>query len=256
MGLDSFSLRGRTALVTGASSGIGNGVARGLAQAGATVVAAARRRDKLEKLVKDIEQEGGLAMAASIDVTDNNTIDTALDQAQEELGVIDIVVNNAGVADAKPFLKTEDESYDFVMDTNVKGVWQVTQAAVRRMVDAGTPGSIVNISSLLGLGAQSGYASYCASKGAVIQLTRAMALDLARYNIRVNAIAPGWFVTEINQDFLMSGDGQAYLKKTPARRAGEIQELVGPIILLCSEAGSFVNGVVLPVDGSHSIALI
>ena len=256
MGLDSFSLKGRTALVTGASSGIGNGVARGLAQAGATVVVAARRRDKLEKLVKDIEQEGGLAMAASMDVTDNNTINTALDQAQEKLGVIDIVVNNAGVADAKPFLKTEDESYDFVMDTNVKGVWQVTQAAVRRMVDAGTPGSIVNISSLLGLGAQSGYTSYCASKGAVIQLTRAMALDLARYNIRVNAIAPGWFVTEINQDFLMSGDGQAYLKKTPARRAGEIQELVGPIILLCSEAGSFVNGVVLPVDGAHSIALI
>jgi NAD(P)-dependent dehydrogenase (short-subunit alcohol dehydrogenase family) len=256
MGLDSFSLKGRTALVTGASSGIGNGVARGLAQAGAAVVVAARRRDKLEKLVKEIEQEGGLAMAASLDVTDNNTINTALDQAQEKFGVIDIVVNNAGVGDAKHFLKMEDESYDFVMDTNVKGVWQVSQAAVRRMVDAGTPGSIVNISSLLGLGAQSGYSSYCTSKGAVIQLTRAMALDLARYNIRVNSIAPGWFVTEMNQDFLMSGDGQAYLKKTPARRAGEIQELVGPIILLCSEAGSFVNGVVLPVDGAHSIALI
>ncbi|NOR67184.1 MAG: glucose 1-dehydrogenase [Woeseiaceae bacterium] len=256
MGLDSFSLKGRTALVTGASSGIGNGVARGLAQAGAAVVVAARRRDKLEKLVKEIEQDGGLAMAASLDVTDNNSINTALNQAQEKFGVIDIVVNNAGVGDAKHFLKMEDESYDFVMDTNVKGVWQVSQAAVRRMVDAGTPGSIVNISSLLGLRAQPGYSSYCASKGAVIQLTRAMALDLARYNIRVNAIAPGWFVTEINQDFLMSGDGQAYLKKTPARRAGEIQELVGPIILLCSEAGSFVNGVVLPVDGAHSIALI
>jgi NAD(P)-dependent dehydrogenase (short-subunit alcohol dehydrogenase family) len=256
MGLDSFSLKGRTALVTGASSGIGNGVARGLAQAGAAVVVAARRRDKLETLVKDIEQEGGLAMAASLDVTDNNNIHTALDQAQEKFGVIDIVINNAGVADAKHFLKTEDESYDFVMDTNVKGVWQVSQAAVRRMVDAGTPGSIVNISSLLGLSAQSGYSSYCTSKGAVIQLTRAMAMDLARYNIRVNSIAPGWFVTEMNQDFIMSGDGQAYLKKTPARRAGEIQELVGPIILLCSEAGSFVNGVVLPVDGAHSIALI
>ncbi len=256
MVLDEFSLNGKIALVTGASSGIGHAVARGLAQAGAAVVAAARRIEHLERLAAEIEAEGGQAMAVRIDVTDKDSIRLALDQAEARFGVVDVVINNAGVADPKPFLKTEDESRDSIMDTNFKGVWNIARQTAQRMVDAAKPGSIVNIASVLGLGARSGYTAYCASKGAVVQLTRAMALDLGRYNIRVNGIAPGWFVTEINEDYLLSGEGQDFLIRTPARRAGNVQELLGPVIMLSSDAGSFVNGVILPVDGAHTAALI
>lgn len=256
MNLDQFSLAGKIALVTGASSGIGDSVARGLAAAGAIIIAGARRVDRLEQLVAEIEADGGQAMAVRIDVTDRKNIEQALDAAEAKFGVIDTVINNAGVADSKPFLETGADSRDFVMDTNFKGVWDVAQQTAQRMVNADKPGSIINIASVLGLGAQVGLTSYCASKGAVVQLTRSMALDLGRYNIRVNAIAPGWFVTEINENFLHSESGQAFLKRTPARRAGQVEELVGPIIMLASEAGSFVNGAILAVDGAHSAALI
>jgi len=254
--LDQFSLHGKIALVTGASSGIGHAVARGLAQAGASVVAAARRVERLERLASEIEAEGGQALAVRIDVTDNESIGLALDLAEARFGVVDVVINNAGVADPRPFLETEDESRDFIMDTNFKGVWNIARQTAQRMVAAGKPGSIVNIASVLGLGAISGYTAYCSSKGAVVQLTRSMAMDLGRYNIRVNAIAPGWFVTEINDDFLLTEKGQEFLKRTPARRAGQVGELLGPVIMLASDAGSFVNGVILPVDGAHSAALI
>ncbi|MCW8926940.1 MAG: SDR family oxidoreductase, partial [Xanthomonadales bacterium] len=256
VGHDRFALNENTALVTGASSGIGHGVAKGLASAGAAVIAAARRIDRLDGLVSEIEAEGGRAMAVRMDVTDKDNIEQALDAAEGRFGVADIVINNAGVADSQAFLDTPDENRDFVMDTNFKGVWNVAQATARRMAKAGKPGSIVNIASVLGLGARAGLSAYCASKGAVVQLTRSMALDLARHDIRVNAIAPGWFVTEINEGFLNTEAGQAFLKRTPAQRPGEVEELVGPIIMLASRAGSFVNGAVLPVDGAHSAALI
>jgi NAD(P)-dependent dehydrogenase (short-subunit alcohol dehydrogenase family) len=253
---DQFSLYGKVALVTGASSGIGHAVAKGLAQAGAAVVAGARRVERLERLAAEIDADGGRAMAVRIDVTDNESIGLAMDQAQARFGVVDVVINNAGVADARPFLETEDDSRDFIMDTNFKGVWNIARQTAKRMVAAGKPGSIINIASVLGLGARSGYTAYCASKGAVVQLTRSMAMDLGRYDIRVNAIAPGWFVTEINEEYLLSEQGQEFLTRTPARRAGYVEELLGPVILLASDAGSFVNGVILPVDGAHSAALI
>ncbi len=256
MGINSFSLDGNIALVTGASSGIGHGVAKGLAQAGATIIAAARRTDRLEQLITEIETAGGQAMPVFIDVTDKNSITQALDQAEKQFGVIDVVINNAGVADPKPFLNTDEENLDFIMDTNFKGVWNIAQETAQRMVKAEKSGSIINIASILGLGAQSGYTAYCSSKGAVVQLTRSMAMDLSRYGIRVNAIAPGWFTTEMNESFMTSEQGLAYLKQTPARRTGNIEELIGPIIMLASSAGSFVNGTVLPVDGAHSVALI
>lgn len=256
MNLLQFSLRGKIALVTGASSGIGHSVAKGLAHAGATIIAAARRIDRLEQLVAEIEAGGGQAMAVRLDVTDQDNINQALDQAEAQFGVIDVVINNAGVADPKSFLNTSDESRDFIMDTNFKGVWNIAQQTAQRMVKAGKSGSIINIASVLGLGATWGSTTYCASKGAVVQLTRSMALDLGRHNIRVNAIAPGWFVTEMNEEFLYSEPGQAFLNRTPARRAGKVEELVGPIVMLASEAGAFVNGAILPVDGAHSAALI
>lgn len=252
--LDSFSLQGKIALITGASSGIGATVAEGLARCGAKVVAAARRKDRLDQLVKTIREQGGEAIAVSVDVTDRGSIAAALDEAQAAFGTVNVVINNAGVASPKNFVKIEDEDRDFVMHTNFNGVWNVAQESARRMIAANSGGSIVNIASVLGLTAKPGQTSYCASKGAVVQLTRAMSLDLMKHNIRVNAIAPGWFKTEINEDYFNSPAGQEYVERMPAKRLGQLPELVGPIVMLCSDAASFVNGAVLPVDGSISIA--
>lgn len=252
----SFSLEGKIALVTGASSGIGREVAKGLAESGATVVAAARRADKLKDLVAEIEAAGSKAIAVNMDVTSRDSVNAAFAEVEKQLGVVEILVNNAGVADPKNFLRTDESSRDFVMGANFNGVWNVAQEAAQRMVDAGKPGSIINIASILALGVQAGQSAYSASKGAVAQLTRNMAIDLMKHNIRVNAIAPGWFKTEMNQDYFNSPEGEAYIQRMPARRLGQPSELVGPIILLASEAGSFLNGAVLPVDGAISVVMI
>ena len=250
MSATSFSLDGRIALVTGASSGIGRALAKGLSRAGAKVIAVARRSDRLEYPVRAIELEGGAALAAQADVPDPESIGRAFDLAEKTFGTVDVVISNAGISDACNFLKTEPAKRDAVLDTNVKGVWNVGQTAARRMVSAGREGSIINIASVLGLGAQPGLASYCASKGAVIQLTRTMALDLMKHGIRVNAVAPGWFNTEMNQEFFASEVGKDYVQRMPARRLGELEELVGPVLLLASDAGSFMNGSVVVVDGA------
>lgn len=249
-----FSLTNRTALVTGASSGIGAVLAKGLASAGATVVLAARRAEPMERLVDEIEQSGGRAVAVTMDVTRRQHIRQAFDLAERAVGTIDLVINNAGMAAPKNFARISDEERDQIMNTNFNGVWNVAQEAAQRMIQAGKGGSIINVSSVLGLLAKSGQTSYCASKGAVIQLTRAMALDLMQHNIRVNAIAPGWFQTNINATYFETMAGQQQILRMPARRLGHLQELIGPVILLCSEAGSFINGVVLPVDGAISVA--
>lgn len=248
-----FTLQGKIALVTGASSGLGASLAKGLATAGATIVAAARRTERLAELVNNIEHAGGKAIAVKMDVTDRDSVNAAFAEAQEKVGVIDIIINNAGVADPKHFLKIDEASRDFVMNTNVNGVWNVAQEGAQRMVTAGKTGSIINIASVLGLTAQPGQTAYCASKGAVIQLTRTLSLDLMRYGIRVNAIAPGWFKTEINEDFFNSPAGQDYIKRMPAKRLGNVDELIGPVVLLAGDSASFVNGAVLPVDGAISV---
>lgn len=250
MSLPQFSLEGRNALVTGASSGIGRCLALGLAEAGANIIVAARRQERLAELVQEIEAQGGKALAVSMDVTNKDSIQSAYDQAESTFGTVDVIVNNAGVADAKNFLKIDDESLDFVMDTNFKGVWHVAQEGAKRLVAADKPGSIINISSVLGITAKYGQSAYCASKGAVVQLSRSMALDLMANNIRVNAIAPGWFKTEINTAYFDSPAGQEYVTRMPAKRLGKLEELVGPVILLASDAGSFITGTVLPVDGA------
>lgn len=254
--LDRFRLDGRTALITGASSGIGAALARGLADAGATVVPAARRIDRLEALAKEIEASGGRALPVELDVTQPASISAAFDRVEREVGPVDTLINNAGIAEPQKFFSTNRESLDRIVATNFTGPWDMCQTMAQRLAAAKRPGSIVNISSILGLGVGVGYASYASSKGALIQLTRSLALEFVPLGIRVNAIAPGWFVSEMNAEYFGSPQGQAHTARLPPRRTGELPELVGPVLLLVSEAGSYVNGVVLPVDGGHSIALV
>ncbi|MDE2621280.1 MAG: SDR family oxidoreductase [Sphingomonadales bacterium] len=245
--LEKFSLAGKTALVTGASSGIGYVVAKGLAEAGANVVAAARRKDRVVDLAAEI---GGSALAVAMDVTDKASIAAAYDEAEWQFGVIDVIINNAGISAPMNFMKMDDAARDAVFDTNFKGTWDVAHEGARRLIAAGKGGSIVNVSSVLGLAVQPGQTAYCSSKGATIQLTRAMSIDLMKHGIRVNTVAPGWFKTELNAEFFETGAGLDYIQRMPAKRLGELDELVGPIILLASAAGSFMNGSVLVVDGA------
>lgn len=246
-----LSLQGETVLVTGASSGLGEHFARVAARAGGAVAIGARRRDRLEALVTELRESGAAACAVSLDVTSDDSVTAALDAVEAELGPISVLVNNAGVADARYCLKVDEASWDFVMNTNIKGVWRIAQALARRCVARGSGCSIVNIASILGLRVGFGQSTYATSKAAVVQLTRSLALELGGRGIRVNALCPGYFCTEINADFLGSEEGQGMLAETPAGRAGELRELDGALLLLAGRAGSFINGVALPVDGGH-----
>ena len=246
-----FDLSSKVALVTGASSGLGAHFAKVLANAGAKVVVGARRADKLDKLVNDINKSGGDASAVSLDVTQAASIQAALDTAEANYGVVDILVNNAGVADSKRFVNVEESSFDFVMDTNLKGAWQTAQAVAQRLLNQKKAGSIINISSILGLGVTLGESTYAISKAAVVQMTKATAMELTSKNIRVNAICPGYFKTEMNADFFETEQGAAFVANTPAKRLGELKELDGLLLLLSSDASSFMTGTAIPVDGGH-----
>lgn len=254
--LKQFRLDGRVTLITGASSGIGAALAEGLAAAGGRIVLAARRTDRTQALAGKIRASGGEALSVSLDVTSTDSIKHAFDEVEAAFGVPTIVVNNAGVAEGKSFLKTSRESLEWTMDTNFFGVWEMCQEAARRLVAARKSGSLINVASVLGMGSAVGYSSYSASKGALIQLTRTLALEFVKHGIRVNALAPGWFVSEMNQEFFASDAGKAYAQRIPPGRTGELSELVGPVLLLASDAGSYINGTVLAVDGGHHAALV
>lgn len=251
-----FRLDGKTALITGASSGIGAELARAFAAAGAAVALAARRRDRLAVLESEIRAGGGRAISVELDVTAREALPKIFDSIEAELGTADVIVNNAGVAAPASFLKTAPEAFRSTMNTNFDAAWHVTQEAARRLVAARQPGSIINVASVLALGSGVGYAAYSASKSALVSLTESLALEFVRYGIRVNAIAPGWFVTEMNSEYFATEAGAEYLKKIPPGRAGRLTELIGPALLLASDAGSYVNGVTLPVDGGHAVALV
>ncbi|MEO1568659.1 MAG: SDR family oxidoreductase [Pseudomonadota bacterium] len=240
-------LTGKTALVTGASSGFGAHFTRVLAAAGATVIAAARREDKLTALTRDVEAAGGRAAPLVLDVSDHRAVQAAF----ENLGAVDIVVNNAGVSGASPALDVPPDEWDWVYGVNTRGVWFVAQAAAQRMVASKKSGSIINIASITGLRPAAGNTAYASSKAAVIQMTRNLALDWARYGIRVNALAPGYFKTDINDAFLESDYGKALVKRVPQRRTGDYEELSGPLLLLASDASSYMTGSVIAVDGGH-----
>jgi NAD(P)-dependent dehydrogenase (short-subunit alcohol dehydrogenase family) len=254
--LAQFRLDGHVALVTGASSGIGTAIAAAFAAAGAHVVLAARRLERLQALEARIRERGHRATSVALDVTQPQQVRAAFDAIERAAGVVDVLVNNAGVAEPRTVLKTARDSLVRTLDINFVSAWDIAREAASRLIAAQRPGSIINVSSVLASGSAVGYAAYSASKAALEQLTTTLALELVRSRIRVNAIAPGWFVTEMNEQFFASPDGEAYRRKLPAGRTGEISELVGPALLLASAAGSYINGAVLPVDGGHRVALI
>jgi NAD(P)-dependent dehydrogenase (short-subunit alcohol dehydrogenase family) len=254
--LPDFRLDGKIALVTGASSGIGSRLAEGFAAAGATVILVARRPDRLQVVADRINGRGGRAVPLTLDVTDRAAITTAFDHITGTTGLVDVLVNNAGMAAPSVFLKTSPETRDITLSTNFTSAWDVSAEAAKHLVAAGRPGCIINITSVLGMGVGVGYSAYAASKAALAQLTRSMALEFVRHRIRVNALAPGWFVTEMNAEYFATVAGRDYLNAIPPGRAGQLDELLGPALLLASDAGSFVNGVILPVDGAHHVALV
>jgi NAD(P)-dependent dehydrogenase (short-subunit alcohol dehydrogenase family) len=246
-----FDLSGRTALVTGASSGLGRHFAALLARHGASVVLAARRLEALETLRDEIAGSGGSARVLALDVADGGAVRSAIGRLD---AAPDILVNNAGLSGDGPALELSEEGWDRVLDTNLKGAFLVAQAVARGLRDAGRPGAIVNIASILGLRVGGGVSAYAASKAGLVQLTKAMALEWARHRIRVNALCPGYIETDINRDFFASDAGQALIRRIPQRRLGTMSELDAPLLLLASDAGSYITGATLAVDGGHLVS--
>jgi NAD(P)-dependent dehydrogenase (short-subunit alcohol dehydrogenase family) len=248
-----LTLEGHTALVTGANGGLGSHFALTLAKAGAKVAVAARRVESLREVEAQIRAGGGTAHAVALDATRRDSVAQAFEAAERALGPVTVVVNNAGVAVTKPLLEHTDEDWDAVVGVNLTGAWRVAQEAARHMVRHQRGGSIVNIASILGLRVSAQVPSYAASKAALIQLTKAMALELARHRIRVNALAPGYVETSINREFFASEAGQALVKRIPQRRIGNPEELDAALLLFASDAGAYATGSVLAIDGGHLV---
>jgi 3-oxoacyl-[acyl-carrier protein] reductase len=252
---DIFDLHGRVALVTGASSGLGVRFAQCLAENGAAVVLVARRADRLDGVVAQIEKAGGKAIAVEADVRDRVAMAAAFDAAEKAFGTVTILVNNAGVVSAGRAVDLAEEEWRRILSTNLDAVFFCAQEAARRMLAAGKPGAIVNIASVLGFGVDKGVIAYATAKAGVIQLTKALALELAFKGIRVNAIAPGWIVTELNRDYLQSERGTTLRREIPIGRFGEERDLDGPLLLLASDAGRFVTCATIVADGGQMVAL-
>ncbi|MGI9568621.1 MAG: SDR family NAD(P)-dependent oxidoreductase [Desulfobulbia bacterium] len=253
---DLFDLSGEVALVTGASSGLGRNFAKVLAAHGADVVLAARRIDRLEELKSEIEQDGARAECVALDVAERGQIAPAFDAAEATFGTVSILLNNAGIADQQMVLEMPEKSWRRVMDVNLDGVWFTAQEAAKRMAAAGKAGSIINIGSVLSLRVAPGLSSYAVAKAGVAQLTKAMAVELAKNYIRVNAIAPGYILTEINDKFFATAAGEEMIQTIPQRRIGDPSDLDGTVLLLASnKASGFMTGSIVAVDGGHMLNL-
>ncbi|MGE0564899.1 MAG: SDR family NAD(P)-dependent oxidoreductase [Pseudolabrys sp.] len=253
---DLFSLKGKVALVTGASSGLGQQFARALAANGAAVALVARRADRLEAFKAELEKGGAKAVAIAADVTKRDDMVRAFDAAEKALGPVTTLVNNAGVAQASiRATDVTEEEWRRVLSVDLDAVFYWSQEGARRMLAAGTKGAIINIASVLGFGAHKGVAAYATAKAGVVQITRALALELAFKGVRVNAIAPGWFVTEINDKFLETEKGQAIKRSIPMGRFGNEGDLSGALLLLASDAGAYMTGTTVVVDGGQIAAL-
>lgn len=254
--LGRFSLEGRVALVTGSGSGIGERMAHVLAAAGARVACVARRVERVEAVAQAIRDADGQAMACRMDVADKASIGPALDAIEAHFGQpVEILVNNAGLSNPTVFQQMSDEQWTSLLDVNLSGPYYAAQAVVQRLIAAGKGGSIINIASILGHLAYPAFLNYGTTKGALIHMTRYMALDLLAHGIRVNAIAPGYFPSEMTNPFYESEAGIKEIANLPAKRLGRLEELDGPLLLLASDASSYMNGSVLTVDYGHSVRL-
>lgn len=246
-----FDLTGKAAIVTGASSGLGRHFAVTLARHGAKVALMGRRIELLRELAREIEGFDGRAVPIGADVARAESVREAVAAAETELGPIGILVNNAGVAIAKAVLDISEKDWDQIIDVNLRGAWFMAQEVAKHMVRLGHGGSIVNIASITAFRVAGQLSAYAATKAALVQLTNSMALELARYKIRVNAIAPGYIETDINRDFFASAAGQAMIKRVPQRRLGAPEDLDGALLLLASDASSYMTGSTIVVDGGH-----
>jgi NAD(P)-dependent dehydrogenase (short-subunit alcohol dehydrogenase family) len=249
-----FDLTGRVALVTGASSGLGLRFAQVLAANGAAVALVARRAERLKDAKAKIERTGGKAIAIAADVLDRAQMSSAFDRAEAALGTVTVLVNNAGVAHATRATDLTEEEWNRVIRTNLDAVFFWAQEGARRMLAANKKGAIVNIASVLGFGVSKGTIAYATAKAGVIPMTKALGLELAFKGVRVNAIAPGWFVTEINREYL-EGAGKGLTRDIPVGRFGQDGDLDGALLLLASDAGSYIAGATIVCDGGQMVAL-
>jgi NAD(P)-dependent dehydrogenase (short-subunit alcohol dehydrogenase family) len=250
-----FDLRGRVALVTGASSGLGLRFAEVLAANGASVALVARRADKLKAAKDNIEKSGGKATGIEADVLDRAAMNRAFDEAEKAFGTVTILVNNAGVAHSTRALDVAEDEWNRIVRTNLDAVFFWAQEGARRMLSASKNGAIVNIASVLGFGVSKGTIAYATAKAGVIQMTKALANELAFKGVRVNAIAPGWFVTDLNREYLSSDAGKKLSREIPAGRFGQDGDLDGALLLLASDAGAYIAGATLVCDGGQMVAL-
>lgn len=248
------SLDGRSALVTGASGGLGAYFAGRLAASGAKVALAARRAEACAALADEINAAGGTAIAVALDVTDPASAPDAVAATVRAFGGLDILVNNAGVTGTTPLMNETAEDFGRIIDTNLKGSFLVAQAAAWAMAEAKSGGSIINVASILGLRVAGQVAAYAASKAALVQLTKSMALEWARHSVRANALCPGYVETDLNRDFFATEAGQALVRRIPTRRLGALADLEGPLLFLSSDASAYVTGTTLVVDGGHLVS--
>lgn len=257
----SIDLSGRVAFITGASSGLGAQFARTLASAGAAVVLASRRVEKLKELRAEIDGAGGDARVIELDVTDHDSIKSAVAHAETEVGSIDILVNNSGVSTTQRLQDVSPDDYDFMFDTNVKGAFFVAQEVGKRMLARAkgaapgnyTGGRIINVASMAGLRVLPQIGVYCMSKSAVIQMTKAMALEWGKFGINVNAVCPGYIDTEINHHHWKTDAGQKLVQMLPRKRVGQPKDLDALIVMLCSDQSHFINGAVIAADDGFGV---
>jgi NAD(P)-dependent dehydrogenase (short-subunit alcohol dehydrogenase family) len=255
-GLPSFDLSGQAALVTGASSGIGRHLAELLAAAGAKVALAARRVEQLAEAAREIAVAGGQALPIECDVTRSGSVAAAVATAEAELGPLTILVNNAGVVVSKPLFEHSEADWDYVVDTNLKGAWLAAREFAHHLVGLKRPGRIINISSVLGFRTIGRVPAYCAAKAGLTHLTHVLAMELARYGILVNAVAPGYVETDFNRAFFATEAGKALISRIPVKRLGQSEDLDGALLFLASPASAYVTGAVISVDGGHGVAAI